>query len=44
MKEGSESRYGSAYKKTLRCKGKVVEVTYQKLRDGVIKISNAWVK
>ncbi|MSU01115.1 polymorphic toxin type 35 domain-containing protein [Tissierella pigra] len=44
MKEGSESAYGSAYKKTLRYKGEVVEVTYQKLKDGVIKISNAWVK
>lgn len=44
MKEGSEPTYGRAYKKTLRYKGKVVEVTYQKLKDGVIKISNAWVK
>ena len=25
-------------------KGKVVEVTFQKLKDGVISISNAWVK
>ncbi|MBP2070185.1 MULTISPECIES: polymorphic toxin type 35 domain-containing protein [Anaerococcus] len=42
--DGKESKYGSAYKKTLNYKGKVVEVTFQKLKDGVISISNAWVK
>ncbi|MBS5776245.1 polymorphic toxin type 35 domain-containing protein [Finegoldia magna] len=42
--DGRESRYGSAYKRTLNYKGKVVEVTFQKLKDGVISISNAWVK
>lgn len=42
--DGKESRYGSAYKRTLNYKGKVVEVTFQKLKDGVISISNAWVK
>lgn len=42
--DGKESRYGSVYKKTLNYKGKVVEVTFQKLKDGVISISNAWVK
>lgn len=42
--EGKESKYGSAYKKTLNYKGKVVEVTFQKLKNGVISISNAWVK
>lgn len=39
-----KNKYGSAYKKTLNYKGKVVEVTFQKLKDGVISISNAWVK
>lgn len=42
--EGKESKYGSAYKKTLNYKGKVVEVTFQKLKNGIISISNAWVK
>ena len=42
--EGKESRYGSPYKKTLNYKGEVVEVTFQKLKDGVISISNGWVK
>ncbi|WP_308579489.1 polymorphic toxin type 35 domain-containing protein [uncultured Oribacterium sp.] len=44
LTDGKESQYGSAYKKTLNYKGKVVEVTFQKLNNGVIFISNAWVK
>lgn len=44
MKKGTESKYGSAYKVTYKYKGKIVEVTYQKLKNGVISISNAWVK
>lgn len=44
LEDGKEYKYGSVYKKTLNYKGKVVEVTFQKLKDGVISISNAWVK
>ncbi len=44
MLEGAENTYKSVYSKTLEIGGKIVEVTYNKLKDGVIKISDAWVR
>jgi RHS repeat-associated protein len=44
MKNGKESDYGSARQKTKKIKGKTVVVTFVRLKDGTIRISNAWVK
>ena len=44
LTEGKEELYGRAYKKVLEYKGKTIEVTYQKLKDGIISISDGWVK
>lgn len=44
MKKVIESIYGSGLKITYKYRGKVFEVKYQKLKDGVISISKAWVK
>ena len=44
MQEGIEQPYKSVFSKTLEVNGHVVEVTYAKLSDGTIKISDAWVR
>ncbi|KXT59609.1 polymorphic toxin type 35 domain-containing protein [Lactococcus sp. DD01] len=44
MQNGIEEISGKAFKKTLTINGKTVEVTYQKLSNGKIAISDAWVK
>lgn len=44
MMDGNETKYGSAFKRTLRVNGRTVEVTFQKLGKGIIRISNGWVK
>ena len=41
---GTESVYKSVHKKSLEIEGHIVEVTYMKMSDGSIKISDAWVK
>lgn len=43
MKNGSESRYGSAYKRVLRVAGETVTVTFNKINDTLWAISDAWV-
>ncbi|MEG6570414.1 polymorphic toxin type 35 domain-containing protein [Thermoanaerobacterium thermosaccharolyticum] len=43
MKEGTESRYGSAYKRVLKVGKETVTVTFQKVSDNIWKISDAWV-
>lgn len=43
MKEGIESRYGSAYKRVLKVGKETVTVTFQKVSDNIWKISDAWV-
>jgi hypothetical protein len=43
MKNGTESRYGSAYKRVLRVGNETVTVTFQKVNDKTWKISDAWV-
>lgn len=44
MEKGTEEISGKAFKKSLTINGKIVEVTYQKLSNGKIAISDAWVK
>lgn len=44
MTSGKESSYGSARQKTKKIKKKTVVVTFVRLKDGSIRISNAWVK
>ena len=44
MENGTEEISGKAFKKSLSIDGKIIEVTYQKLSDGKIAISDAWVK
>nr|WP_225624180.1 polymorphic toxin type 35 domain-containing protein [Thermoanaerobacterium thermosaccharolyticum] len=43
MKKGTESRYGSAYKRVLKVGKETVTVTFQKINDSIWKISDAWV-
>ena len=43
MKKGTESRYGSAYKRVLKVEKETVTVTFQKINDSIWKISDAWV-
>lgn len=44
MEKGTEEVSGKAFKKSLTINGNIVEVTYQKLSNGKIAISDAWVK
>ncbi len=44
MVKGTESSYKSVFSKTLEIGGYIVQVTYNKLTDGSIRISDAWVK
>ena len=44
MDNGVEGSYKSVFSKTATVNGHKVEVTYAKLSDGSIKISDAWVK
>ncbi len=43
MLNGTEMTHKGVYKKVLDFNGKVVEVTYKKLSNGYIAISDAWV-
>jgi len=43
LASGTEEKYGIALKKSLEICGEIVEVTY-KIIDGVLRISDAWVK
>ncbi|MDR0299415.1 MAG: hypothetical protein LBI13_04960, partial [Streptococcaceae bacterium] len=44
MEEGTEGPYRGVFKKALEVNGKIVEVTYNKMENGEIKISDAWIK
>lgn len=44
MENGTEGSYKGVFSKTLEVGGEIVEVTYTKLENGVIKISDAWVR
>ncbi|STC72739.1 Uncharacterised protein [Clostridium botulinum] len=44
LNEGVEGTYKSVYSKTLNINGNIVEVTYVKLKNGIIKISDAWIR
>ncbi|KIV56419.1 hypothetical protein AM501_09695 [Aneurinibacillus migulanus] len=45
MKNGTESAYKkSARMKSMKVNGQIVEVTFVRLKDGTIKISDAWVR
>lgn len=43
MTKGKEEPYKTVYKKVLEIGGEIVEVTYT-IIDGVVRISDAWVK
>ena len=44
MEKGGEGPYKTVYSKKAIIDGYEVEVTYTKLADGTIKISDAWIK
>jgi hypothetical protein len=44
MEQGVEGPYKDVFSKTLDVNGHTVEVTYTKLSNGIIKISDAWVR
>ena len=43
MENGVEGPYKSVFSKKMTINGYEVEVTYNKLVDGTIKISDAWI-
>ena len=43
LQTGTETSYKSVYSKTATVKGNTVQVTYNVLQDGTIKISDAWI-
>ena len=43
MENGVEGEYKTVYSKKMTINGYEVEVTYNKLPDGTIKISDAWI-
>lgn len=44
LKEGKEGPYKSVHSKTLKIGENTIEVTYAKLKNGTIKVSDAWVR
>ncbi|HHW37559.1 MAG TPA: hypothetical protein GXX18_10035, partial [Bacillales bacterium] len=44
MRHGKESSYKSVRMKSMKVNGSTVEVTFIRMKDGTIKISDAWVK
>lgn len=44
LKNGTEESYKTVAKKVLQVGDELVEVTYKKMADGTIRVSDAWVK
>ncbi|GGE06399.1 hypothetical protein GCM10011571_04410 [Marinithermofilum abyssi] len=44
MRNGTESAYKTVRMKSMKVNGQTVDVTFVRLKDGTIKILDAWVK